>query len=158
MDRHHPQDYSIDQTEDRSIRAYPQRKRHNRRRGEHWGSRQQANAVPAVAQEIAEPADGGLIAHRIGSLRDAACAETSLPGILTPAHRILFRHLQMEPEFLLRLAVIVMAEGFPPSPPPFPQTTAHPASPSSIACIIAVMRAHSAFSVWSCRRPAAVML
>ena len=88
--------------------------------------------MPAVAQEIAEPADRALIAHRFGRLGNAACAETGLPRILTSAQRIQFRHLQMEPEFLFRLAVVAMPKGFPPSPPPFQQTKAHPASPSSV--------------------------
>jgi hypothetical protein len=64
----------------------------------------------------------------------------------------------MESEFLFRLAVPAMPKGITPSPPPFQQAKAHPASPSNIACMIAVMRVHSIFSVSSCRRPAVVML
>ena len=41
--------------------------------------------MPAVAQEIAEPADRALIAHRFGRLGNAACAETGLPRLLPPA-------------------------------------------------------------------------
>src|SRR5207249_11933469 len=108
MDWHHPQDYGIDQAEDRGIRADPQSQGHNRGRSEHWGSRQQANAVPAVAQEIAEPADRALIAHRFGCLGNASYAETGVPRILTAAQRIQFRHLQMEPELLFRPGVVAI--------------------------------------------------
>jgi len=90
MDWHHPQDYGINQAEDGGIRADPQRQRHKRGRGEHRGSRQQANAVPAVAQEIAEPPDRALIAHRFGRLGNASYAEASLPRILTAPQRIQF--------------------------------------------------------------------
>jgi hypothetical protein len=69
--------------------------------------------MPAVAQEIAEPADGALIAHRFGRLGNASHAETRVPRILTAPLRVEFRHLQMEPQLLFRPGVVAMAEGSP---------------------------------------------
>jgi hypothetical protein len=57
--------------------------------------------VPAVSQEVSEPADDALIAHSFGCLRDAAGTKTRLPHGLASAQGILLGHFQMETEFLV---------------------------------------------------------
>ncbi len=80
-----------------------------------------------------------------------------LPDGRAAAQGLLFGHLQVETKLLFHVAIAV-CECSPDPETPFPQPSFHFASSKSNVCMMDAIRVHSAFSVSSRRRPAAVML
>src|SRR5258708_5509588 len=113
--------------------------------------------MPAVAQEVAQPRDGALVAHGLSGLRDRAGPQPRLPNGRAAPHRFLFGHREMEAQLLFDIGATI-GQCSPDTEAPFPQPRSHFASSTSTACMMAAMRVHSAFSASRRRRPAAVML
>src|SRR5207249_987045 len=118
-----PQDYTVHNGENGGVGADAERNRQECDGREYWRAPECPQAVTYVTREVVQPRQAALITERLHRLGDAARVDPCRPlrafGRMAPARRVLGGELQMQPQFLLEVAIIpACTEGSPEPPDP----------------------------------------
>ena len=102
-----PQKSGVDDAEDRGVRADAESERHDCGGGELRALGKIPKRVPAVPKEVGQPRNGGLVAHRVGSLHEAAGLEPRFANGRAAAQGGFLGHFEVEAELLFHVVAAI---------------------------------------------------